>query len=681
MRDGAILEIEMAAKKISIDEVCINTIRTLSMDAVQKANSGHPGTPMALAPLTYLLWTKVMRHNPKNPKWFNRDRFILSCGHASMLLYSMLYLTGYDVSLDDIKNFRQWGSKTPGHPEYGMTAGVEMTTGPLGQGFATGVGMAMAEARLSSLFNKKGANIVDHYTYAICSDGDLHEGISHESASLAGHLGLGKLIYFYDENNITIEGRTSLACSDDPELRFRGYNWQVQRVKDINDLKALEKAIKTAQKERNKPSLIIVNSLIGFGAPNKQDKASAHGEPLGDGEISLTKKAYGWPEDETFHVPDSALKKMRQTIGRGEKSENNWEKKLGKYKKSHKGLYGELKAMIDEELPKGWQKKIPSFPADEKGIATRSASGKILQNVAEIAPWIIGGSADLGPSNKTVISGGGDFGRKNYSGRNIHWGIREHAMCACSAGMVLHGGVRSYAATFFIFTDYARPAIRLASLMKLPVIYLMTHDSIGLGEDGPTHQPIEQLASLRAMPGILVIRPCDANETAEAWKFAMTYKSGPIMLVLSRQNLPVLDRKKYASAGSLRKGGYVIRKEKGKSPDVIIIATGSEVFTSIDAAEKLSDNGIDARVVSMPGTKLFSKQSKKYRDSVLPPDVKKRIAVEAGTPFGWREWVGEEGDVIGITTFGASAPDKILFSKYGLDSKGVVARVRKLLNK
>lgn len=671
----------MAVKTTSIDNLCINTIRTLSMDAVQKANSGHPGTPMALAPVAYLLWTKIMRHNPSNPQWFNRDRFILSCGHASMLLYSMLYLTGYDVSLDDIKNFRQWDSKTPGHPEYGMTAGVEMTTGPLGQGFATGVGMAMAEAHLSSLFNKKGLNIVDHYTYAVCSDGDLQEGISHEAASLAGHLGLGKLIYFYDENHITIEGKISLSSSDDAELRFRGYDWHVQKVKDINDLGSLETAIRNAQKGKNKPSLIIVNSFIGYGSPNKEDKASAHGEPLGDEEIALTKKSYGWPENEKFLVPDAVLKKMRQAVEQGKKIEREWTKKFDSYKKNHRDLFVRFNRMLNEELPKEWQKKIPFFSADEKGIATRSASGKILQNIAEAAPWIIGGSADLGPSNKTLISAGGDFSRKDYSGRNIHWGIREHAMCACSSGMLLHGGVRPYASTFFIFTDYARPAIRLASLMKLPVIYLMTHDSIGLGEDGPTHQPVEQLASLRAMPGILLIRPCDANETSEAWKFAMTYKEGPVMMVLSRQNLPVLDRKKFAPAGGLKKGGYVIKKETGEKPDAVIIATGSEVFSAIEASDRLANCGIDVRVVSMPSTKLFSRQSKKYRDSVLPPDVKKRIAVEAGFPFGWREWVGDEGDVIGITTFGASAPDKILFSKYGFDAKSITARVKKFLGK
>ncbi|RMF94047.1 MAG: transketolase [Candidatus Schekmanbacteria bacterium] len=671
----------MTAKKKDIDNLCINTIRTLSMDAVQKAKSGHPGTPMALAPLVYLLWTKIMRHNPRNPQWFNRDRFILSCGHASMLLYSILYLTGYELSLDDIKKFRQWKSKTPGHPEFGITAGVEMTTGPLGQGFATGVGMAIAEAHLSALFNRKGHKIIDHYTYAVCSDGDMQEGISHEAASLAGHLGLGKLIYFYDENNITIEGRATLSSSDDTALRFKGYNWHIQRVKDINDLKALEKAIRNAQKEKRKPSLIIVNSLIAYGSPNKEDKAVAHGEPLGNEEVALTKKQYGWPEDEKFFVPDSVFKVMNKCIERGKKLEEEWKKKVASYKKVYENLYRELNVMLSQELPKDWKKKIPSFPPSDKGIATRSASGKILQEIAKVAPWIMGGSADLGPSNKTLIAESGDFSKKDYKSRNLHWGIREHAMCACSTGMILHGGIRPYAATFFIFTDYARPAIRLASLMKLPVIYLMTHDSIGLGEDGPTHQPIEQLASLRAMPNIVIIRPCDANETAEAWKFVMTYNKGPVMLVLSRQNLPVLDRNKYASAANLKRGAYIIKKEKGTNPDVIIIATGSEVFPAIEASEMLINDGIDARVVSMPSIELFSRQPEKYKNTVLPPQIKKRISVEAGASLGWHQWVGDEGDIIGIDTFGASAPFQTLFSKYGLDSKNITARVKELLKK
>ncbi|MBI5376078.1 MAG: transketolase [Candidatus Schekmanbacteria bacterium] len=670
----------MALKNMNIDDLCINTIRTLSMDAVEKASSGHPGTPMALAPLSYLLWTKVMRHNPKNTNWFNRDRFILSCGHASMLLYSSLFLAGYDISIEDIINFRQWDSKTPGHPEYRVTPGIEMTTGPLGQGFASGVGMAMAEAHMAAVYNRKGLNIVDHYTYAICSDGDMQEGISHEAASLAGHLGLGKLIYFYDDNRITIEGNTSLAYSDDIENRFRGYHWHVQRVKDINDLHALENAIHAAQKEKGKPSLIIVRSDIGYGAPNKQNKCEAHGEPLGAEEIRLAKKNYGWPENEHFLVLEKVLKHSRKAVVRGEKNEKQWNKQFDEYRKKYPDYARMFEIALKGELPEGWDESLPDFSSKGAMIATRSASGKVIQSVSSRIPWLIGGSADLGPSNKSVMEGKGDFANTSYASRNIHWGIREHAMCACSTGIALHGGVRPYASTFFIFSDYARPAIRLASLMKIPVIYVMTHDSIGLGEDGPTHQPIEHIASFRAMPGIVLIRPADANETVEAWKFALQYKNGPVMLVLTRQNLPViLQGGRIASAKDLSKGGYILSKEKNSCPHAILIASGSEVHIALEAQQKLEADGIDARVVSMPSTHLFSAQPKSYRDKVLPPSVKARISIEAASTFGWREWVGDEGEIIGIETFGASAPYKLLYSKYGLTVENVVEKVKKLL--
>lgn len=673
-------ERNIALKNMNIDDLCINTIRTLSMDAVEKASSGHPGTPMALAPLSYLLWTKVMRHNPNNSNWFNRDRFILSCGHASMLLYSSLFLAGYDISIEDIINFRQWESKTPGHPEYRVTPGIEMTTGPLGQGFASGIGMAMAEAHMAAVYNRKGLNIVDHYTYAICSDGDMQEGISHEAASLAGHLGLGKLIYFYDDNRITIEGNTSLAYSDDIEFRFRGYHWHVQKVKDINDLHALENAIHAAQKERGKPSLIIVRSDIGYGAPNKQNKCEAHGEPLGAEEIRLAKKNYGWPENEHFLVLEKVLKHSRKTVARGEKIEKQWNKQFDEYRKKYPDNARMFEIALKGELPEGWDEGLPDFSSKGSMMATRSASGKVLQSVSSRIPWLIGGSADLGSSNKSVIEGEGDFADASYASRNIHWGIREHAMCACSSGIALHGGVRPYAATFFIFSDYARPAIRLASLMQIPVIYIMTHDSIGLGEDGPTHQPIEHIASFRAMPGIVLIRPADANETVEAWKFALQHKNGPVMLVLTRQNLPVLlQGGRVASAKDLSRGGYILSKEKNSCPQAILIASGSEVHIALEAQQKLESDGIDVRVVSMPSTHLFSAQSKSYRDKVLPPSVKARISIEAASTFGWREWVGDEGEIMGIETFGASAPYKLLYSKYGLTVENAVEKVKKLL--
>lgn len=672
----------MSIEKMDLDLLCINTIRTLSMDAVQKANSGHPGTPMALAPLAYVVWTQFLRHNPGDPKWFNRDRFILSCGHASMLLYAMLYLTGYDLSLEEIKNFRQWESKTPGHPEYGMTPGVETTTGPLGQGIMNAVGMAMAEAHLATVFNRDGHDIVDHHVYAFCSDGDFMEGASHEAASLAGHYGLGKLICVYDDNRISIEGDTTLTYSDDVGKRFEAYHWHVQDIGDkANDLAALADALTKAREEKERPSLIIVRSHIGYGSPNRQDTAKAHGEPLGEEEVKLTKRVYGWPENETFLVPDMALDHMGKVAERGEKLEEAWNEKFAVYQEAYPDLAAQLQTSLDGGLPSGWDDDIPNFTPDDGPMATRVASGKVLNSFADKVPWLLGGSADLAPSTKTLIGDSTYFVKGNYEKRNIAWGVREHTMAACCSGMALHGGIRPYAATFFIFTDYARPAIRLAALMELPVIYVMTHDSIGVGEDGPTHQPIEHLASLRAMPNLCVIRPGDANEVAFAWRAAMTCNDCPTMLVLTRQGLPIFDRGKFAGAEGLLKGGYVLSKEKGATPDIILMASGSEVQLIMAAQESLATDGIDARVVSMPCWEFFMEQSQEYRDEVLPPQVKARLAVEAGVPLGWRQWVGDEGDIIAITKFGASAPASENFKQYGFTVENVVKRAKRLVGK
>jgi transketolase len=666
--------------RMSLEELTINTIRTLAMDGVQKANSGHPGTPMALAPITYTLWRNYLRFNPKNPNWFNRDRFILSNGHASMLIYAMLHLSGYDVSLHDLMNFRQWESLTPGHPEYGLTPGIETTTGPLGQGFATGVGMAMAEAHLAACFNREGHEIVDHYTYALCSDGDLMEGVSHEAASLAGHFGLGKLIYIYDDNLITIEGKTNLTYSDDVVKRFESYHWHVQDIGDnANNLKLIAKVIENAQREKDKPSLIIVRSHIGFGAPNMQDTPEAHGSPLGEEEIRLTKKAYGWPEDAKFLVPEQVLEHLRNgSIDRGEQLESEWREKFNTYKITFPDLAKQLEFALSGNLPLGWDANIPVFDSSVKSIATRSASGKVINAFADQVPWLVGGSGDLSPSTKTLINNSKYFAKGKFENRNFPWGIREHGMCAAVSGMALHGGVRPYASTFFVFTDYARPAIRLAALMKLPVIYVMTHDSIGLGEDGPTHQPVEHLAALRAIPNLCIIRPADANETAYAWRAAMLRQNGPTMLVLSRQNLVILDRAIGNTAEGVLKGAYVLSSEKGSSPDVILIATGSEVHLILAAQKKLSEQHIDARVVSMPSWELFREQSTSYINEVFPSHVKTRLAVEAGSPFGWREWIGDEGEIIGISGFGASAPYEEIYQNFGLSIENIVEKTKKL---
>ena len=663
----------------NIDDLCINTIRTLAIDAIQQANSGHPGAPMALAPLTYTLWTQILRHNPAVPNWFDRDRFVLSNGHASMLLYAILFLTGYDLSLEEIKKFRQWGSKTPGHPEYGITPGAETTTGPLGQGLMNAVGMAIAEAHLASIYNRADYEIIDHNTYAICGDGDLMEGASHEAASLAGHLGLGKLIYIYDDNHISIEGKTELAYSDDVAKRFESYHWHVQNVGEkANDLKALTQALHQARQEKDKPSLIIVRTHIGYGAPNMQDTPGVHGAPLGEDEIKLTKRFYGWPEDAKFLVPEEVKQHMHQVIDHRKQEYTNWQKKFDAYEKTFPALAQNLKAALKGELPDSWDQNIPVFKPEDGPVATRKSSGKVLNSIAENVPWLIGGSADLSPSTNTLITNSGYFSKGERSNRNIAWGVREHVMCSASSGIALHGGIRPYSATFFVFTDYARPAIRLAALMKLPVIYVMTHDSIGLGEDGPTHQPVEHLASLRAIHNLSIIRPSDANETAYAWRAAMKHMTGPTILVLTRQNLPIIDRSQFANAEGVLHGAYTLSKEKGNKPDVILIASGSEVQLVLAAQEKLADEKIDARVVSMPGWELFQEQSEDYRNEILPPNVKARLAVEAGSPFGWRDWVGDSGDVIGIAGFGASAPSQETFRQYGFTLENIVAKAKAL---
>ncbi|MGZ4816559.1 MAG: transketolase [Terriglobales bacterium] len=662
-----------------VELLSINTIRTLSMDAVQKANSGHPGTPMALAPLAFVVWDRYLHHNPKNPNWPNRDRFILSNGHASMLLYSMLHLTGYDLSLEELKNFRQWGSKTPGHPEYGLAPGVETTTGPLGQGCGNSVGFAIAERWLEAHFNRGDQKLIDYKIYTFCGDGDMMEGISGEAASIAGHLKLSNLIWFYDNNRITIEGHTDLAFSEDVGTRFLGYHWNVLRVSDVNDLELLDAAIATAQKETERPTLIIVDSHIAWGAPTKHDTAAAHGEPLGEDEIRATKKAYGWPEDAHFLVPEEVKKYMGKAVERGAKWEAEWNQKFAQYRKANPQLAEEFEMMQKGELPQGWDKDIPSFPADPKGKATRETSGVVENAVAKHVPWLIGGAADLAPSTKTLIKDGGQFEAGNYGGRNLHFGIREHAMGAICNGLAL-SKLRPFGATFLMFSDYMRNTLRLAAIMDQPVLFIYTHDSVGLGEDGPTHQPIEHIMSIRAIPRIIDLRPGDANEVAEAWRVAMQQKHTPVALILSRQAVPTFDRTKYASAAGVAKGAYVMADAKSE-PELILIATGSELQFAVGAHEQLTGEGIRSRVVSMPSWKLFQKQSEEYRDNVLPKNVKARVAVEAGTNLGWREYVGDEGVVIARSDFGASAPIKDLYKHFGFTVENVVAQAKKLLRK
>ncbi len=664
----------------TLDELCINTIRFLAVDAVQQANSGHPGMPMGAAPMAYVLWTKFMRHSPGNPGWPDRDRFVLSAGHGSMLLYSLLHLCGYDLSLDELKNFRQWHSKTPGHPEYGDTPGVETTTGPLGQGFATGVGMAIAERHLAATYNRPGHEIVNHFTYGIVSDGDLMEGISHEAASLAGHLQLGKLIYFYDDNHISIEGKTDLAFTENRLQRFAAYGWHVQQVDDGNDLNAIDHALEEAHSETGHPSLIAVRTSIGYGSPNRQDTAKAHGEPLGDEERKLTKENLGWPLEPTFYIPDEALAHFRKSVARGLELEQSWTKTFRNYLDAFPQDGARFEKQLKGELPAGWDKDIPVFAADAKGKATRVTSGIVLNSIARNVPALMGGSADLAPSNKTLIDNENSFQAGSYDQRNIHFGVREFCMTAVLNGMALHRGFIPYGGTFLIFSDYMRPAIRLACLMKQHVIYVLTHDSIGLGEDGPTHQPIEHLASLRAMPNLTVLRPADANETAEAWKFALKSNRGPTLLALTRQSVPTLDRSVFAPAELLHRGAYVLKDVAG-TPEALILASGSEVKLAIEAAEMLAKEGTAARVISMPSWELFDAQPLEYKNSVLPENVSARVAVEAGATQGWHKYVGLNGKVVGLDHFGASAPIKELFTHFGITAEAVVRAVRETLNR
>ncbi len=660
-----------------LDRLIINTIRMLAVDAVQAAESGHPGMPMGMAAPAYVLWTRFLRHNPANPQWPNRDRFILSAGHGSMLLYALLHLSGYELSLEEIKRFRQWGSLTPGHPERGVTPGVETTTGPLGQGFGNGVGMAIAERYLAQLFNRPGYSIVDHYTYAIVSDGDLMEGVAAEAASLAGHLRLGKLIYLYDDNRISIEGPTSLSFTEDVPQRFRAYGWHVQTVDGL-DLVAIDEAIRAAQAEQERPSLIAVRTHIGYGSPNKQDTAAAHGEPLGEEEVALTKQALGWPLEPKFYVPDAVRGYFVEQLEYWRHLEADWHALFESYRQGYPDLAEQFEQMMAGELPAGWQERIPHFPAG-KSIATRNASGEVLNAIAPALPGLIGGSADLAPSTKTLLKGGGDQEAGNPGGRNLHFGVREHAMGAIVNGMAAHGGLRPFGATFFVFSDYMRPALRLSALMELPVVWVYTHDSIFVGEDGPTHQPIEHLASLRAIPHLTTIRPADANETAVAWQVALEQR-GPVALILSRQNLPVLDRERMAPADGLRRGAYILSDSPGRRPDLILIATGSEVALALEAQTVLAERRIGARVVSMPSWELFEAQPEEYRARVLPPDVPVRLAIEAGSPMGWERYVGPFGGVLGIEgRFGASAPYKVLACHYGFTVDEVVARAEELL--
>ena len=653
-----------------LENLVINCIRTLSMDAVQKANSGHPGTAMALAPVTFKIWDKFITHNPSNPDWPNRDRFILSAGHASMLLYSVLLVNGYEITLDDIKKFRQLHSKCAGHPEYGMLKGIETTTGPLGQGASTTVGMAIAEKWLESRFNKPGFDIVDYRIYSILSDGDMMEGITSEAASLAGHLGLGNMVWIYDDNKITIEGTTDLAYSDNVGMRFESYNWDVQIVEDANDLPGLEKTVLNAKNEKNKPSLIIVRSHIAFGSPNMQDTSESHGAPLGEEEIRLTKEVYGWP-DRDFYVPDEVSEYSKERVDIGLKSEQNWNIIFDEYSGKYPELAKEFELIQKGELPAGWDANLPVFSADEKGVPTRKANNKIMNAIGSKVGWLLGGAADVGSSTNTYLSDTSSFSIDNTEGRNFHFGVREHAMAATVNGMAL-SNLRPYCSTYFIFSDYLKPSLRLSALMELPVTYIFTHDSIGLGEDGPTHQPIEQLATLRATPNVDVIRPADANELSELWKHVMASTKSPSVLILTRQNIPVIDRDKYLSADGSLKGGYIIADSDGE-PEIILISPGSEVSICLEVFEKLKEEGINPRVVSLPCFSLFEKQSREYRDTVLPPSVKKRLSVEAGSTFGWERYVGNNGHgkAYGIDRFGESAPCKDVMNEFGFNAENI----------
>jgi transketolase len=679
-----------------LDQLSINTIRFLSVDAVQKADSGHPGLPLGAAAMAYTLWTRFLRHNPSNPHWSNRDRFVLSAGHGSALLYSLLHVTGYALPLDQIKQFRQRGSITPGHPERGLTPGVETTTGPLGQGFGNGVGLAISEARLAAHFNRPHFEIVDHFTYGLVSDGDLMEGVSSEAASLAGQLELGKLIYLFDDNHVTLSAGTNITCNEDHARRFQAYGWHTQLVEDGNDVAAIDLALRTAQRETRRPSLILVRTHLGFGSPDKQDTFEAHGSPLGVEEVKLTKQNLGWPVEPLFDIPPEALTHFREALPRGQQAESEWRDRFARYATIHPDLAHEFQERIRGELPAGWDADIPVFPADPKGMKTRVASGKVMNAIAPKLLSLMGGSADLDPSTLTALKGAGDFesldrasgdtqgssgGGWNYAGRNLHFGIREHGMGAILNGMAAYGGIIPYGATFLIFSDYMRPPIRLAAMMKQQVIYVFTHDSIALGEDGTTHQPVEQLANLRAVPGLVVIRPCDANETAYAWRAAIESRDRPVALILTRQDVPTLDRNRYASAAELKRGAYILAEAANGQPQIILIATGSEVSLIVEAQLKLEKQNIQTRLVSMPSWELFNAQPEEYRRSVFPPRIRARLAVEAGATQGWHRYVGDLGDVLGLDHFGASAPGPVLMREYGFTVENVCKRALALLEK
>jgi transketolase len=683
------------------DQLSVDTLRFLAVDMVQQANSGHPGLPLGAAPMAYVLWTRFLKHHPADPQWFDRDRFVLSAGHGSALLYSLLHLSGYDLPLEQLKQFRQWDSRTPGHPERGHTPGVEITTGPLGQGFANGVGMAIAEASLAARYNREGHNVIDHHTYGIVSDGDLMEGVASEAASLAGHLKLGKLIYLYDDNEVTLSAGSDMTFSEDRAARFASYGWHTQTVADANDIEAIELALANARAEVHKPSLILVRSHLGFGSPNKQDKIDAHGSPLGVDEVALTKRALGWPEQPPFLIPDGAASAFTNSGAHGARHQAEWRDRLAAYELAFPDEARELKQLMqggagDAALPAGWDADIPVFPADAKGVATRTAAGKVANAIAARLPALIGGSADLDPSTFTALTGFGDFqpdgmddstgdrqgsngGGWSRRGRNLHFGVREHAMAAISNGIAAHGGAIPFNATFFVFSDYMRPAIRLAAMMGLQVVYVFTHDSIALGEDGATHQPIEHLASLRAIPGLVVIRPADANETAAAWKVAVESATRPVALVLTRQHVPTLDRERYASADGLRRGAYVLSEATGGAPQLVLIATGSEVDLALRAQARLQDEGVRTRVVSMPSWELFEDQPQEYRDQVLPPELEARLAIEAGIAQGWHRYVGQRGKVLSIEGYGASAPGDRLLREYGFGVENVLLMARQIL--
>ncbi|WP_100403993.1 transketolase [Bacillus sp. FJAT-42315] len=662
-----------------VDQLAVNTIRTLSIDAIEKANSGHPGLPMGAAPMAYTLWSRFLNHNPKNSKWFNRDRFVLSAGHGSMLLYSLLHLSGYDLSMEEIKNFRQWGSKTPGHPEYGHTDGVEATTGPLGQGIAMAVGMAMAERHLAAVYNKEDIEVINHYTYTLCGDGDLMEGVAAEAASLAGHLKLGRLVVLYDSNDISLDGDLDKSFSESVKGRFESYGWQYLRVENGNDMEEIARAIEAAQKDTDRPTMIEIKTVIGYGSPNKSGKSDVHGAPLGADERKLTKEAYEWTFEEDFYVPDEVYARFEEAIIQpGQTKENEWNQLFAQYKQQYPELGDQLELAIKGELAEGWEKDIPAYE-EGKSIASRSSSSEIINAIANNLPTFIGGSADLAGSNKTMIKNAEDFSATAYEGRNIWFGVREFAMGAAMNGMALHGGLQVFGGTFFVFSDYLRPAIRLAALMGLPVTYVFTHDSIAVGEDGPTHEPIEQLSSLRSIPNLNVLRPADGNETAAAWKLAVTSKSTPSVLVLTRQNLPTIQGTAQTAEEGVAKGAYIISASEKETPDLLLLATGSEVGLAVEAQQALLQDGIHASVVSMPSWKSFEQQTEEYKRSVLPKSVKKRLAIEMGASLGWERYTGDEGDIIAIDQFGASAPGELVMKEYGFTVDNVVSRAKSLL--